>query len=263
MKKEPVLFGVMGSPVGHSISPSIHSKFIENAGISAYYVPMSIEKKNLKDAILNASKLGFRGLNITIPYKEDVFKIIEEFGINDSSAKYCQAVNTVLYNDEKIHGYNTDGLGFIKSFEKYNIALDGKNILIIGAGGASRGIIGAISDQKCKNIFITNRSSEKLAEIKKIFPFVNIIDFDKLNSRIDDVDMIVNTTSVGMYDQDMLFDYNLIKNTHIIYDIVYKKNGTTQIIDIAKSKGAVAIDGIEMLHAQALEAFNFWTRDLL
>jgi shikimate dehydrogenase len=262
MKKEPILFGVMGNPVGHSISPSIHSKFIESAGINAYYVPMSIEKKNLKDAILNASKLGFRGLNITIPYKEDVFKIIEEFGINDSSAKYCQAVNTVFYNDEKIYGYNTDGLGFVKSFEKHNIELDDKNILIIGAGGASRGIIGAISSQKCKNILITNRGHEKLAEIKKIFPFVSIVDFDKLNSHIGDVDMIVNTTSVGMYDQDMLFDYNLIKNTHIIYDIVYKKSGTTQIIDIAKDKGAIAIDGIEMLHAQALEAFNLWTKDL-
>jgi shikimate dehydrogenase len=126
MKKEPILFGVMGNPVGHSISPSIHSKFIESAGINAYYVPMSIEKKNLKDAILNASKLGFRGLNITIPYKEDVFKIIEEFGINDSSAKYCQAVNTVFYNDEKIYGYNTDGLGFVKSFEKQKDFLAGK-----------------------------------------------------------------------------------------------------------------------------------------
>jgi shikimate dehydrogenase len=262
MKKEPVLFGVMGSPVGHSISPSIHSKFIENAGISAYYVPMSIEKKYLKDAILNANKLGFRGLNITIPYKEDVFKIIEEFGVNDVSAKYCQAVNTILYNDDRIYGYNTDGSGFIKSCEKYDIALEGKNIMIIGAGGASRGIIGAISNQKCENIFITNRSPDRLGEVKKIFPFINIVDFDKLNESINSVDMIINTTSVGMYDRDMLFDYSMIKKSHIIYDIVYKKVGTTQIIDTAKSIGAIAIDGIEMLHAQALEAFNLWTKDL-
>lgn len=222
------------------------------------YQSFDLEPHSIKDAIKRIESLGFLGINVTTPYKEMVVGLIDEI---ETCAKLTGAINTIKLQNNKLVGYNTDGTGFIKSLKRQNINIKGKKVLIIGAGGASRSISVNIALENPSSIHIYNRTRKKAIDI------VNLINDNFSSSKAcidnnlqtDGVDVIVNTTSLGMMpnkDVNPIEGQHLNRNT-IVCDIVYSPLNTA-MLQYASNFGCRTINGIGMLIGQALESIEIW-----
>jgi shikimate dehydrogenase len=257
---------LIGNPVRKSFSPYIHNYFIEKYSIDAVYVVFELKEENLKNAFNGAKKLGFKGLNVTMPFKKKVFAIVDK---NDTIASAISSVNTVKFDSKKeiAAGFNTDVGGFIKSLDKKKFKWKGSNCLVIGAGGAARSVIYGLILKKVKKIWIYNRTQKKVSEIIKDFKnFKGVIiqtldNINNINDRIDDIDLIVNCTPLGMYDKEykniMPVPVNWNLKGKFIFDLVYNPVDTL-LMKKARREGAEVIEGIELLVNQAALSFKIW-----
>lgn len=246
--------GLFGYPVEHTLSPAMHNAAFTELGLDYCYVPFLVHPDYLEYAVKAIKSLNLIGVNVTVPHKEKVMPFLDE--INEE-ASFIGAVNTIVNSGGKLTGYNTDGRGFIQSLSEGGISIEGKDILIIGAGGASKAISYYLS-QKAKTLYlydIDKYKAEKLVQdLNKIFNNVYII--ENISS-IDRFHIIINATPLGLKKEDPLpFDTTLLRTEQTVCDVIYKK---TRLLEEASKKGCVTIDGLGMLLWQGVFAFDLWT----
>jgi shikimate dehydrogenase len=259
--------GVIGFPISHSLSPIIHNFYLNKYKINGTYEAFAIPSENFEDSIMNLiHQKNLSGFNITIPHKEKIYNLCQHLS---KTAQMTKAVNTLIVMENgKFFGHNSDAEGFIKNFFNHcpNYQLNNKKCLVIGAGGASRAIIYSLISQKVAQIFIANRDQEKALKLIadfKDFSQQNLVDlkFIPLKTSFDflnEVDLIINASSLGMINQQKLdIDISNAKKTAIVYDIVYKPL-ITDLLSQAKKLDLKIITGIGMLIEQALIGFEAW-----
>ena len=251
-------FGLIGYPIKHSLSPFIHDQFLERSGLEGKYSIIEIDpKSNFKESISALKRMKLDGFNITVPFKQTILNHLDEL---DETVIDIQAVNTVLCKDNRWIGYNTDGIGYALSLEeKYPIIKNNKsvNILIIGAGGAAKGIYHGLRKKGYHSITIANRTVEK-AEV--IATRKHVLTLEDAEKNLEKFDVIIQTTSVGMKPNinDKILSLGNIKSDTIVSDIVYQPI-MTQFLKEAKECGARIHNGHTMLLYQAKYAFEIWT----
>ena len=253
---------VIGKPIKHSLSPLIHNYWINKYQLGLEYKKMEVEKESLPSLIENVREGKITGLNITLPYKKDIISYIDEVSY---SAKDIGAINTVFIRGNKVYGENTDGIGFTRALEKKTkFNFSNKSIYILGAGGASYGIISElIGKKKVEKIYVTNRTKQKTIQLIKHFKTKNKeikLEFVEWKDLVpnSDVDLIINTTSFGMKDNECLkIDINNLKDTLIFVDIIYSPK-ETELLKLFKKEGFVCMNGLSMLIEQAAVSFELW-----
>jgi shikimate dehydrogenase len=248
------IFGIFGDPIKHSLSPAMQNKALQALGEDACYHAFRVAQEDLGDALLGAAAMGFAGLNLTIPLKEKALEF--DFLQPDPLAKAIGAVNTVSFGPKGMAGYNTDGWGALLALLNAGVKIKGKNVLIVGAGGAGRAIAYTLAQEGAK-ISIANRNvkrAEELAAQVGARGFC-LSDLGRLAPRAD---IIINCTSVGMREGDArLLEGRLLQSHQAVFDIVY--NRETQLLQDARAAGAVAVDGVMMLVYQGAKALEIWT----
>ena len=251
---------VIGNPIQHSVSPKIHNYWLKKLKINAVYEKRKVTALELKGIVDQIRTGSLKGVNITLPFKEKIIKHVDtcEEVVNASGA-----ANTLFLRENHVVATNTDGEGFVNSLEKdCNFKTKGKIALIIGAGGAARGIILSLIKRGVREIILMNRNRKRLMKIKEQFKKDSneILKTQEWSEKIipNFVDLLINCTSVGMREGESL-DINLteMKKTSIIYDIVYTKE-STQLIKEAKKHGLATQRGHAMLVRQAAESFKIW-----
>lgn len=248
------IVGIFGYPVEHSLSPNMHNTAFSRLGLDMCYVPFKVAPDDLPYAVNSIRALNMLGANTTVPHKENVIPLLDDV---DKEAKFIGAVNTVVNSDGRLKGYNTDGRGFISSLTEEGVSIDGREIVIIGTGGASRAISFYLSEKALKlSLFDIDRpKAERLVnDLNKVRN--NVVLLNDTGS-LDKADIIINATPLGLKPDDPLpFEPELIKPEMVVCDLIYKE---TAILKEAKTRGAEAINGSGMLLWQGVLAFELWT----
>lgn len=256
------LAGVMGWPVAQSRSPLMHNHWISTLGLEAAYIPMPVKPENLEAALRALPKMGFQGVNLTVPHKETAVKLVDTL---DATAKRTGAVNTIVVKEDgSLEGRNTDVYGFSESLD-YASGTDsnaGATALVLGAGGAARAIVAALIDEKCRVIRITNRTREKAdaiaAMMKSSRTSIEVIPWDDRSDALDGATLVVNTTLLGMRGQPTLdLDLASLSQGAIVADIVYAPL-ETPLLTAARELGLTTLNGLRMLVEQARPGFQAW-----
>lgn len=254
------IVGLFGYPVEHTLSPYMHNAAFEALGLDYCYLPFTVSPKDLELAVKTLKALNMRGVNVTIPHKEGIIPYLDEL---DKEAGLMEAVNTILHEEGKLIGYNTDGRGFIISLkEEGNINPKGKRAMIIGAGGAARAIAFSLALEDVEKIFITDiidKKARALSSEVTIKTSKEALYIKDLKEGIDEVDILINATTLGMKKGDPLpISPKLISQRLLVYDIVYNPP-LTPFLREAKAKGAKTLGGIGMLLYQGALSFKIWT----
>ncbi len=259
---ETQVYGIFGYPVKHSKSPIFQTFSFQSLGINAVYLPFEVKPEDLQTAVNSIRALGIKGVNITVPHKEHVINYIDELS---EEVKYIKAANTIQNIDGYLKAYNTDAYGFIRGLKELEPDFYKKKFLVIGAGGASRAVLYGLIKEGVQNIIVANRTVEKVNQIIKDFKtlhrfieeIIKPVPLNEIDNYINHVDIIVNTTSVGLGEEDPpLFNYDLLDKNHTVVDIIYKK---TPLLQAAEKKGCKWQDGLPMLLYQGIKAFEIWT----
>ena len=255
------IVGLMGHPVEHSFSPPMHNAAFEKLEMDYAYVAFDVEPQNLKSAIDGAESLGIKGLNVTIPHKIEVMKYLDEI---DEVAGLIGAVNTIDFKDMK--GYNTDGIGAVRAIEEVTSIKD-KNVVVAGAGGASRAISFYIAEYGAEKLSILNRNVEKAQRLagdvadSDLIGDVESDSVSEIGSYLKDADILINTTPIGMYpnvNDNPIASASGMHEDLVVFDAVYNPNETVLIKEAIKA-GAKPVYGIKMLLYQGAESFRIWT----
>lgn len=258
MKK---LYGVIGDPIAHSLSPAMHNKELKELGIDAYYHPFRIEGKDLKTAVEGMKVIGVEGFNVTIPHKTAIIPFLDKV---DPLAKAIGAVNTVVREGDHFVGYNTDGVGFVEALkEDWKKDLNGERALIIGAGGAAKAIYYTLLSIGVKRVDICNRTLHKAEELIAAQPYEadsKAIPLDVAETNIDEYSLVIQTTSIGMAPEIDKSPISLkgIRPSAFVSDIIYNPNKTL-FLNQAAQEGAKTQNGLGMLVYQGALAFEKWT----
>ena len=264
------LLALFGSPVAHSGSPAMYNYSFEKLGLDYVYVAFDVDKNGLKEAVSAARLYNMRGFNLTMPCKNEVLHYIDELS---SEARLVGAVNTVVNENGRLIGYNTDGIGFIKNLEAHNIDIKNKKIAVAGAGGAATAIVVQLALEGAGEIHIFNRKSEtfnKMVETAErlrqevpevVIELYDILDEAKFNSLIKEAEIFVNATAAGMkpYDEESVIkDISVFHKDLVVADVVYNPI-ETKLLKEAGRAGCTCIDGKGMLLWQGVYAFKLYT----
>jgi len=248
------VYGLVGNPVGHSVSPPMHEAAYAALGMDASYVAFEPPVDEIPAAIEGAETLGIAGLNVTIPFKQDVLELVAA----DPLAERIGAVNTVDFRvDGEPVGYNTDAIGITRSFEHHGVDLDGKKAVVVGAGGAGRAAAFALSDAGCE-VHIANRTVDKAIDLASEVSHASGGSLETLDSQLSEASVLLNATSVGMKSDKTPVDSELLHDELTVLDAVYAPL-ETRLLREASAAGADTIDGAWMLLFQGVEAFELWT----
>jgi shikimate dehydrogenase len=250
-------YAVIGNPIKHSKSPLIHTEFAKQTGQDLDYITKEIPLDGLVEGLKQLQQAGFKGINVTVPFKEQVWQAVDN---KSDHATRSGAVNTVVFNDDgSLYGDNTDGIGLCHDLVDNNgIELKGKRLLLLGAGGAARGVIEPLLSYQPVELVVANRTVSKAEELADLFAdFGNIsgCGFDDLNGSFD---VIINATSASLHGEVPPLPDDILNANASCYDMMYS-NEDTAFITWAKQHGAAkTIDGLGMLVEQAAEAFWIW-----
>ncbi|MGO4788156.1 shikimate dehydrogenase [Paenibacillus sp. 2KB_20] len=261
IERDYLLLGVMGDPIGHSKSPAMHHAAITVLGLSGAYVPLHIRPEGLSDAIQAVKALEFRGVNVTIPHKVEVMKYLD---VVDEGARRIGAVNTIVNDNGHLTGYNTDGIGYVRSLKDEACPdLKGKRIVVIGAGGAARGIIYALTGEGPEKISIVNRTSAKalaLAEEWSSLADLRGYGEDHAREALSDADVVINTTSVGMFPRvsELPIPMEYIPEGIVVSDLIYNPL-KTELLRVSELRQCTVHGGLGMFINQGAYAFEYWT----
>jgi len=250
-------YGVMGYPVAHSRSPVIHRLFAHQTGQNIQYELLKVAPDKLEQAVRQFQRTGGKGLNITTPHKTEVCKLADQLSERASTAG---AVNTLAFQDGEIFGDNTDGIGLLRDLVvNRGLSIENANILVLGAGGATRGIVGPLLEMQPALLLIANRTPEKATIIADHFARHGTIEacaFDNIEDR--DWQLIVNATSAGFKGEQLPYPASAIGTSTLCYDLSYGLKATP-FCEWAKAHGAEqAVMGWGMLVEQAAESFHIW-----
>jgi len=249
---------VLGNPIDHSLSPQIHQFFAQESGLVISYGKHLVPPESFNETIDFLVDSGHVGFNITVPFKEDAYKRVDT---SDDIASEAQAVNTIRVDGEgQLHGFNTDGIGLTRDLvHRHGISVGNSDILILGAGGATRGVIGPLLDEKPNSLAVTNRSKEKGEDLvhrfSKRYPHSNLY-FRDMKELDGSYDLVINATSIGLSGAFDLLGENVVMGK-ICYDLSYGSGAS--FATWARSVGAAtSVDGLGMLVEQAAESFLIW-----
>lgn len=257
--------GIIGWPLGYSLSPRMHQAALKAAGLEGTYEEIKVRSEELETWLTNEAP-KYDGFNVTIPHKEAVYRWLKPMGGTSASAPLIDllgAVNTVKMTDGRLSGFNTDDSGFRGTLAAAD--LKGKRVLLIGAGGAAQAIGISLARLGIFALTIWNRHADRAAALAEKIqglqapcsPFVKIVDGQQIS--VADVDLIVQATPAGMRGQpDLRLNYEQLRSGQTVYDIVYEPR-ETQLIQEARKHGCTAITGDEMLARQGAAAFEIWT----
>jgi len=257
------LYGIIGDPVEHSLSPVIQNAAFENLKLNCIYVAFHVEQAELKSAINGMRSLKIHGFNVTMPYKTGILPLIDEV---EKIAAKIGAVNTIKNFNGRLIGYNTDGVGALKALEKNGIRLSGKKVVVLGAGGAGRAISYALISE-AEELVILNRTelkAQRLAEELQVESKAAIT-YGQLNNEallrtLKDANIIINTTSVGMhpYENETPINKKLLNADVTVFDLVYSPL-KTRLLKEAEAQDAKTLNGLHLLIHQGAESFKIWT----
>ncbi|GAB6099061.1 shikimate dehydrogenase [Halanaerocella petrolearia] len=264
---ETEITGIFGYPVEHSLSPAMHNRAFSDLGLNYVYLPFAVKPDSLEEAVAGIRGLNIKGVNLTIPHKQQVIPYLDELS---EEAELIGAVNTIENRDGKLIGHNTDGRGYIRSLkEDANFNPERKKALIVGAGGAARAVAFQLALEGVSELYIANRTIEKAEKLVK--DVNNSLDLnqaqpiplvdDKLADIIGDLDLIVDTTPVGMHpkiDVEPVVSADLLHSDLLVSDLVYNPEETV-LLEETKKIGAETISGLGMLLYQGVIAFEIWT----
>ena len=255
------IVGLIGHPVEHSFSPPMHNAAFDELGMDYAYVAFDVNPQDLQSAIGGAKSLNIKGFNVTIPHKIEVMQFLDEI---DEVAELIGAVNTIDFKDLK--GYNTDGIGAVRAIEEVT-SIKNKNVIVAGAGGASRAISFYLAKYGAESITILNRNVEKaqaLAGDVSDSALINDVKADsisEISNHLIDADILVDTTPIGMHpninDEPIALAGDMDENL-VVFDAVYNPNETVLLKEAIKA-GAKPVYGIKMLLYQGAESFKIWT----
>ena len=261
MERAPAkTYCIIGDPVHHSLSPGMQNTAFNALGLNSTYIAFRVPASELEASVQSLRAIKIAGFNVTIPHKVAVMKYLD---VMDATAKKAGAVNTVNNIEGVFKGYNTDIHGFIEPLRRRKVDFTGMAALLLGAGGAARAIMVALSEEKgVARVVIANRDQKKAAELAKAGESLGLkcepIPLDAIMTASPEADMIVNATSIGLGNEPSPIDSDHIKKGSIVYDIVYRPV-VTDLIEQAKFAQANVVYGYEMLLEQGAKAFEIWT----
>lgn len=247
--------GVAGWPVAHSLSPRLHGYWLKKYKIAGEYKAYAVEPENLPEFIADMRyDKDFCGMNLTIPHKESVIELLDRV---DDTALAIGAVNTIIVKDGKLFGSNTDAYGFAENIRPHIVGR--KKAVVLGAGGAAKAVIVALKDLGFTEIIITNRTRERAEALLSVIRHpLSAVYWEERSEILESVDLLVNTTSLGMTGKDKLdIDLSLLPRDAVVTDIVYSPL-ITPLLEKAKIRGNPIVDGLGMLLHQAVPAFEAW-----
>lgn len=255
--------GLIGDPVAHSSSPLIHNTLAQKLGIDLAYVTFRVQKEHVKQAVLGAYELNILGMNVTVPHKQEVMETLVDI---DPMAKAIGAVNTLVRVEGGYKGYNTDILGLKRELEEEGVAIAGQEVIILGAGGASRAIAFLCADMGAAQVYLLNRTISKAEDIVKavntyfakelVIP-MEMAAYPKLAGKRYTA---IQATSVGLHphgDEAVIEDNDFYQMIHTGVDIIYNP-AETKFMKLVKANGGTAYNGMKMLLYQAVAAFELW-----
>ncbi|MFH1259039.1 MAG: shikimate dehydrogenase [Elusimicrobiota bacterium] len=256
------LVGIFGYPVEHTLSPVLQNAAFAARNLNFVYLPYLVKPEHLFRAVSSIRALNMVGVNVTIPHKEAVVEFLDEL---HASAKIVGAVNTIHYRNNKLTGYNTDGKGFLDSLiHEGKFSPSGKKAVLLGSGGVARALAAVLAEQGIKKLTIANRTPKKAeilaSRLKRFFSIpitVTGLNSADLNSAIEEADILLNATSVGMsLPEKILIHSRALHRRLFVYDVVYQD---TPLLRAAKKIGAKTLNGMGMLIYQGAESFEIWT----
>lgn len=252
----PDQYAVMGNPVAHSKSPLIHAEFAKQTSQDLNYQAILVEKGQFSHAVLTFRKQHGKGLNVTVPFKEEAWQLVDH---RSPLAETAGAVNTIsIQENGDLHGDNTDGVGIVRDIQiNQNFALQGKRILILGAGGAVRGILSPLIAEKPQSILIANRTVSKAQQLADSFSAnANVLaaGFDAVD---DQFDLVINGTSASLSGELPPIAEHCVEGS-LCYDMMYSKEPTVFLQWATRAKANKTVDGLGMLVEQAAESFFIW-----
>lgn len=255
--------GIIGDPVGHTISPAMHNAAFKALNLEYVYVPFRVSPEDLPRAVEGLRAFNMRGVNVTIPHKVKIIPLLDEI---DAFARKIGSVNVVVNDNGRLTGYNTDAQGFLHALLDRGVEPEGQKVAVLGAGGASRSVCFALAERGAR-LTLLNRTPGNAArfavEMSELTgrPIQALgLTRENLSAALDNCSILVNATSVGMYPHtdSTLVDPNLIKPRHTVVDIVYNPS-RTKLLAEAEKAGARTIGGLDMLIWQGALAFEIWT----
>lgn len=253
------LAGVIGHPVAHSKSPQLHGHWLKTYGLSGHYVPMDVSPDDLQDVLRALPKAGFVGANVTVPHKEAALRLADEVA---DRARKIGAANTLVFQDDgRIHADNTDGYGFLENLRSGApdwSPTDGPAV-VFGAGGAARAVLQALVDAEVPEILLTNRTRERAETLRDEFgPSITVVDWVQAGNVIEDAELVVNTSSLGMQGQpELRVPLDGLQPGAVVTDLVYAPL-KTHLLKTAEEAGCTTVDGLGMLLHQAVPGFESW-----
>ncbi|MBW5444969.1 shikimate dehydrogenase [Cohnella sp. CFH 77786] len=263
MDSNTVMYGVIGDPIGHSKSPLMQNRAFRETGVNGTYAAFRVKPERLGEAVAGMRALGFRGLNVTIPHKVDVMAYLDAI---DEGAMAIGAVNTIVNENGRLVGYNTDGIGYVRSLkEEAEPELAGKKIVVLGAGGAARGILWALNRERPASLLVANRTWDKAKALADHLgegsgSIAKAIRWEELREACLEADVVVNTTSVGMAPNvsETPVDPAWLKPGAVASDLIYNPL-TTAFLQQAQERGCRIHGGLGMFVYQGAYAFEYWT----
>jgi len=253
------LAGVIGAPIGHSRSPQLHGHWLATLGLRGFYIPMEVSGENFEDVLRLLPKMGFRGVNITVPHKERALALADT--VTDR-ARAIGASNTLVYDpDGRIEADNTDGYGFLENLRQAapGWKADTGPAAVLGAGGAARAVIVALLEAGAPRILLSNRTLARAERLEAEFgPRIEVVDWVQAGNMLEDATTVVNTTSLGMTGNPPLrVPLDGLRRGAVVNDLVYAPLQTRLLAEAARM-GCIAVDGLGMLLHQAVPGFERW-----
>lgn len=247
-------YAVIGDPIAHSLSPFMHETWFSQYGVDAAYIPLHIEPSNLKNAVDAMKTLGISGFNVTLPHKQAIIPCLDK---TDETAVAMNAVNTVAFDGTHYSGSNTDGDGFVQSLLVHELKRDAP-VLIIGAGGAARGIAFALKRAKFTDVSITNRTYRRAEELAKETGSASLL-LTEAEKRLGEFSIVIQTTSVGLAEGEALpLSIANLSSGALVADIIYNPL-ETPFLKEARKKQCRILNGVGMFVYQGAIAFEKWT----
>ena len=255
--------GVIGDPIEHTLSPTMHNAAFNHLKLDFIFLAFRVKAAELENAMRGMQGLGIRGLNVTMPHKNAVIKYLDEV---DPTVKFLGSANTLLNDDCRLLGFNTDGVGALKALRENGVELDGKKLLLLGAGGAAKAIAFSIA-KEVGELVILNRAPQKAKELAEALSHAygkkivgEALSPSVIQKNLREADILINGTSVGMHPHvsQSLVAPQWLKPDLTVMDIVYNP-AETKLAEDAKAAGAHVISGVEMLLYQGAASFEIWT----
>ncbi|MEM6478421.1 MAG: shikimate dehydrogenase [Pseudomonadota bacterium] len=259
MSKQIPLAGVIGDPIGHSKSPALFAHWLTRYGLAGHYVPLHVKPDDFEAVIRALPKAGFVGANVTIPHKEAALEIADK---TTDRAIMIGAANTLIFREDgTIYADNTDAYGFLTNLKQGAPKWDAKSgpAAVLGAGGAARAVIAALLEAGSEKILLSNRTKGKAETLRGVFGSkIDVVEWVDAAAAIDDADLIVNTTSLGMVGQpELRVPLDGLGPRHTVTDLVYAPL-ETGLLREARAADCVVVDGLGMLLHQAVPGFERW-----